>query len=468
MHKVILAVIFFFVVPVVFAQPSDNPEALAPQYELARDIFRQLIEINTTVNNGSTEAAEAMAARLKEAGFPEGDLQLAGPGPNNMNLVARFRGTGARRPILFIVHLDVVEARRDDWSFDPFTFIERDGYFYGRGTTDIKGEVADLVANFIRLKKEGFIPARDIILALTDGEESGNANGVRWLLANHRPLIDAEFCINPDGGGGEIRKGRHIVMEVQTSEKVYISFQLEVKNPGGHSSLPVKENAIYQLATGLTRLAKVDFPVKLNETTRMFFERTASRETGELKTDMMALLKTPTDPVAARRLSDASAHYNAMMRTTIVPTMLSAGHAENALPQTACAVVNCRMLPDDNAENVMSTLQRVLKDSLITIRPLNDPYQSPPSPLRKDVMTAVEKLTAAMWPGVVVTPIMSTGATDGSSLRRAGIPVYGISGMFANTDDVRAHGKDERLGVREFYEGVDFMYRLITALASRS
>jgi acetylornithine deacetylase/succinyl-diaminopimelate desuccinylase-like protein len=183
---------------------------------------------------------------------------------------------------------------------------------------------------------------------------------------------------------------------------------------------------------------------------------------------MMALLKTPTDSVAARRLSDASAHYNAMMRTTIVPTMLSAGHAENALPQTACAVVNCRMLPDDNAENVMSTLQRILKDSLITIRPLNDPYQSPPSPLRKDVMTAVEKLTAAMWPGVVVTPIMSTGATDGSSLRRAGIPVYGISGMFANTDDVRAHGKDERLGVREFYEGVDFMYRLITALASRS
>jgi len=474
MHRIILSAITFLpgaimaLIPVIFTQPFNNAEGLTSYQKLARDIFRELIEINTTVNNGSTKAAEAMAARLRTAGFPDSDLQLIGPRPENKNLVVRYRGEGTKRPILFIAHLDVVEARRDDWSFDPFTFTERDGYFYGRGTSDMKCEVADIVANFIRLKKEGFVPNRDIIVALTDDEETGDANGVRWLLATHRSLVDAEYCINLEGGGGDIRNGKPELMEIQASEKVYISFQLEVKNPGGHSSRPVKENAIYRLAAALTRLARFEFPISLNETTRVFFERTARLEAGQLKNDMLAILKEPIDAAAASRLADLSPYHNAMMRTTFVPTMLNAGHAENALPQTARAVVNCRMLPDDNVEHLFSTLKRLVADSLVVITPLNDPFISPPSPLQRDVLETVEGLTASMWPGVLVTPVMSTGSTDGKYLRHEGIPVYGVSGMFTDMDDVRAHGKDERIGVKEFYDGVEFMYGFVKGLTSGS
>jgi acetylornithine deacetylase/succinyl-diaminopimelate desuccinylase-like protein len=460
----------FFIVPALAAEASPaqiakNAAPASAYHKLARDIFKELIEIKTTLDIGSTKASEAMAQRLRAAGFPETDIQVLGPRPNNNNLVVRYRGRGKLRPILFIGHLDVVQARREDWSFDPFTFLEKDGYFYGRGTSDMKNEDADLVANFIRLKQEGFMPNRDLILALTDGEEGGDANGIEWLLANHRNLIEAEFCLNPDGGGGDIKNGKPVVMEVQTSEKIYFSYQLEVKNKGGHSSLPVPENAIYRLAAGLTRLAKFEFPIKLNETTRMYFERRSIRETGQTKADMLAILKTPIDTAAAGRLAAESPYYNAMMRTTCVATMLSGGHAENALPQSARAIVNCRMLPGDTPENVLATIQRVLSDSEIIINRIDEPFLSPLSALRKDLLDAIDRLAAAMWPGVIVTPIMSTGATDGRMLRRAGIPVYGISGMFSDMDDVRAHGKDERQGVKEFYDGVDFMYRLIKALS---
>ncbi len=447
-----------------FAQLPKTNEALTPHRKLARDIFRELIEINTVSNFGSGRAADAMAARLKAAGFPESDMQLVGPKPQNRNLVVRYRGKGGLRPILFIAHLDVVEALRKDWSSDPFTFLEKDGYFYGRGTSDMKCEVADIVANFIRLRGEGFVPSRDIILALTEHEESGDANGVEWLLANRRSLVDAEFAINLEGGGGDIKNGKPVVMEVQTSEKVYVSFQLEVKNKGGHSSLPVRENAIYRLAAGLNRLAQYDFPIRLNETTRAFFERTSVREKSEIRADMLAILKTPVDTAAADRLAASSPYYNALMRTTCVATMLSGGHAENALPQSARAVVNCRLLPDDTQENVLATLRLVLADEQISVTQLAQARPGPLSPLRRDVMDAVEKLTASMWPGVVVTPVMSTGASDGKTLRRAGIPVYGVSGIFADIDDVRAHGRDERIGVKEFYDGVDFMYEFLKAL----
>ena len=457
---IVLAILFS--IQPVFAQASS--QGLSAHQQLARDIFRQVIEINTTMNIGSTKAAEAMAARLRAAGFQEGDMQLVGPRPQNKNLVVRYRGKGNLRPILLIAHLDVVEALPQDWSFDPFTFLEKDGFFYGRGTSDMKNEVADIVATFIRLKKENFVPKRDIVLALTEHEENGDANGVQWLLANRRDLIDAEFGINLEGGGGDIEKGKPILMEVQTSEKVYVSFQLEVKNKGGHSSIPVKENAIYRLAGGLTRLSQFDFPVRLNETTRTFFERTARREEGQTKSDMLAILKTPLDEAAANRLAASKPYYNALMRTTWVPTMLSGGHAENALPQSARAVVNCRMLPDETAENVLATLHRVLADSQIVVTQIAPARPGPLSPLRKDVMDVVEQLTASMWPGVIVTPVMSTGASDGKSLRQAGIPVYGVSGMFADIDDVRAHGRDERFGVKEFYDGVDFMYRFLRLL----
>jgi acetylornithine deacetylase/succinyl-diaminopimelate desuccinylase-like protein len=452
----------------LLAQTSEGTPALTAHQKLARSIFRELIETNTTMNIGSGKAAEAMASRLKAAGFSDNDIQLVGPRPQNMNLIVRYKGKGALRPILFFGHLDVVEALRQDWSFDPFVFLEKDGFFYGRGTSDMKNEDADIVANLIRLKSEGFEPNRDIIVALTEHEEGGNANGVKWLLANRRDLIDAEFAINLEGGGGDIKSGKYFLMDIQTGEKVYVSFQLEVKNKGGHSSLPVKDNAIYRLAAGLSRLAQYEFPIRLNKTTRTFFQRAASQESGQAAADMLAILEIPIDTSASNRLCASSAYYNALLRTTCVATMLSAGHAENALPQTARAVVNCRMLPDDSIENVIGTLTRVLADSQIAISQISQMILSPLSPLRKDVMDNVEKLTASMWPGVTVTPVMSTGASDGRYLRKAGIPVYGVSGIFSDVDDIRAHGRDERIGVQDFYNGVEFMYRFIKALTSGS
>ncbi len=439
---------------------------LTPYENTAREIFQELIEINTTANFGSTRAAEAMAARLKAAGFPEGDVQVVGPQSQHLNLVVRYRGKGARSPILFIGHLDVVEALRQDWSHDPFKFLDSDGYFYGRGTTDMKSDDASLTATLVRLKQEGFEPNRDVIVALTDGEEGGDFNGIQWLLSNRRDLINAEFCINPDAGGGEIRKGEHAIFSIQTSEKIYLDYKMEVKNKGGHSSLPVKDNAIYRLAEALTRISRASFPVKLNETTRALFERGAQRETGRIKADMLAMAKIPTDMAAAERLAEASPIYNAMMRTTCVATMLNAGHANNALPQTAQAVINCRMLPDDNPDNVLSTLKAAVADPQVEITCTYASTLSPRSPLRKDVVEVVDRIASSMWPGVTVTPTMSTGASDGKSLRIAGIPVYGVSGMFGDFNDIRAHGKDERIGVKEFYKGVEFMYRFMKALAS--
>ena len=447
-------------------QTSIRSDANSENHRLARDIFRELIEINTTYRYGSTKAAEAMAVRLKSAGFPDRDIQVIGPDLQHKNLVIRFRGEGKLKPVLFICHLDVVEALRDDWSVDPFTFLEKDGYFYGRGTTDVKNDDASLIANVIRLKKEGYKPNRDIIIALTANEEMGKDTGVDWLITNHRELIDADFCINPDGGGGDLKNGKPVTMAIQNSEKVYISFRLEVKNKGGHSSLPVKNNAIYTLASGLTRLAKYDFPVRLNETTRNLFEKAANIETGQGKSDILAILSTPPDTAAARRLSASSAYYNAMMRTTCVATMMNAGHAENALPQTAQTIINCRMLPDDSQENVMSVLKNVLADSQISVTCINSSSNAPFSTLREDVTGPVAQIASSMWPGVNVTPVMSNGATDGIYLRLHGIPVYGVSGMFSDMDDVRAHGKDERLGVKEFYDGVDFMYLFIKAMSS--
>ncbi len=453
-----------------FAEDSErNPSpALTEHQRSARDLLRELIEIDTTSRVGSTKAAEAVAARLRAVGFADGDVRLQGPTPQHMNLVVRYRGTGALRPLLFIGHLDVVEARREDWSVDPFTFLESDGYFYGRGTTDMKGEDAALVANLIRLKQEGFVPQRDIVVALTEGEEGGDANGVQWLLAHHRDLVEAEYCVNPDGGGGEIKNGQRTVMTLQTSEKIYVDYSLEAHNKGGHSSLPVKDNAIYRLAEALTRLARFDFPIRLNETTRMFFERSALRETGRTRADLLAMSKTPVDSVVAGRLATSSPHYNSKMRTTCVATMLSGGHAANALPQTATATVNCRLLPDESLEQVTATLRSVIADPQVAVNRTYASTLSPLSPLRKDVMGPLERLTATMWPGVVVTPNMSTGATDGRLLRAAGIPVYGISGTFGDVDDVRAHGKDERLGVKAFYDDLGFMYQLMKALSSAS
>ena len=438
-----------------------------PHDRLAREIYSELVEINTTDTPAGnvTRAADAVAARLKAAGFPAADVQVLGPDPRKGNLVARYHGTGARRPLLLLAHLDVVDAKREDWSFDPFTFLEKDGFFYGRGTSDDKAMAAQFVANLIRLKQEGFTPDRDLILALTADEEGGSFNGVEWLVRNHKNLIDAEFAIN-EGGGGNMRRGKYLTNEVQASEKVYQDFRLEVTNPGGHSSLPVKDNAISHLSAGLARLATFDFPVQLNEVTRAYFERSAAVESDpKVAADMRAVARSTPDLAAAARLSGSLPYWNSMMRTTCVATRLQGGHANNALPQMAGANVNCRILPGVAPASVKDKLVEVLADPKISVSYVGEATPSKPSPLRPDVMAVVESLTKEMFPGTIVVPVMSTGATDGLHLRNGEIPTYGVDGTFGDIDDVRAHGRDERVGVKQFFEGLEFQYRLIKALA---
>jgi acetylornithine deacetylase/succinyl-diaminopimelate desuccinylase-like protein len=439
--------------------------AQSPNQKLAREIFQELIDINTTDSSGdNTRAAEAMAARFRAAGFPESDIRVLAPVARKGNLVVRLHGNGAARPILFLGHLDVVEARRADWPFDPFVFLEQDGYFYGRGTSDMKGDDATLVAAFLRMKREKFQPVRDLILALTADEEGGPANGVSWLLAQHRDLIDAQFCVNADGGGGHIKNGKPIFMAMQAAEKVFLSFKLEVTNSGGHSSLPTRDNAIYHLADGLSRLEKSDFPVHLFDVTRAAFERGANLYGGQLGEDLKTMTLNPDNAAAIERLS-AIPLYNAQMRTTCVATMLSAGHAENALPQHATATINCRLLPVDKPEDIKRTLEQVLADPKIIVTEMNQPSSTPYTPIDPKVMAAVTASTNKFWPGLPVVPVMETGATDGSRMIRDGIPTYGVSGIFGDEDDVRAHGRSERILVKSFDDAVDFVYDLITRLA---
>jgi acetylornithine deacetylase/succinyl-diaminopimelate desuccinylase-like protein len=449
----------------VTAPARAQGPARTPDQQLARDLLAELVGINTTFEHGNTTpAAEAMARRLVAAGFPDSDVAVVGAGERNRNLVARLRGKGRGRPLLLLAHLDVVEALRSDWSLEPFALTEQGGYFYGRGTSDIKDMAAIFVATLIRLKREGFVPDRDIILALTAGEETGEDNGVQWLLAHRRDLIDAEYCINGDAGDPLEHAGRPVARVVQASEKVYHDLRLEVHNPGGHSSMPVPDNAIYRLAAALQRLAAFRFPASLNEVSRAYFERMAPTQTPDVAADIHALLRDTLDTAAVRRLSDRSPLFNSILRTTCVATRLDGGHANNALPQTARAVVNCRMLPQDPPAEVEATLRRVVGDTAVAVMPIDTPTASPPSPLVPAVFGPLERITHELWPGVPVIPNMETGATDGIYLRNAGIPVYGVSGVFLDADDIRAHGRDERIGVREYYEGVEFTYRFVRAL----
>ncbi len=441
----------------------------APQQRLAREIFEELIEINTVDSVGNnTLAAEAMARRFRAAGFADRDIFVGGPRSDKGNLVVRYRGragSGAPKPILLLAHLDVVQALKEDWSsdLDPFVFTERDGYYYGRGTSDDKAMASMFVANLLRFKREGFAPARDIIVALTADEEGGPANGVDWLIRQHRPLVEAAFVIN-EGGGGALREGRPFLHSVQATEKVYVDFTVEARNRGGHSSVPRPDNAVYQLAEALSRLARYRFPVELNEVTRAFFERTATIESPEAAAAMRALVRNPRDESAAAIVS-ATPRYNSMMRTTCVATMLRGGHAPNALPQLAAANVNCRILPNTSAAAVRDTLIRVFGDTAIRVSAAPDLPPTAPSPLLPHVFSVVERLTRELFGNIPVIPTMSTGATDSKYFRAIGIPAYGVSGIFGDPNDGRAHGRDERIAIKSFYDGQEFLYRLVKELA---
>jgi acetylornithine deacetylase/succinyl-diaminopimelate desuccinylase-like protein len=455
----------FFALPVLFVACISS-QTMPPDREkqLAREIYKEMIEIKSGYTTGSTTlVAEAMAARLRAAGFAESDIFVGGAIPTKANLVVRYHGTGRRKPILLLAHTDVVEAKREDWSMDPFQFVERDGYFYGRGTGDDKAQAAVWIANLIRYKREGFQPDRDILVALTADEEGGGPyNGVQWLIKNKRQMIDAEFCLN-EGGWGEIAGGRKVSNDIQVSEKYVINFRLEVRNKGGHSSMPVPDNAIYHLAAALDRLSKFSFPLKTNEVTRVYFQAMSKAETGSAKDDLAKVADGSRS--AMERVALASAAWNATLRTTCVATQIEGGHAKNALPQLAAANVNCRVLPEDSVEYVQGALQRVLADDQVSLAISGEVNKGPASPMREDVLKAVGRLTDTMWPGVPAVPIMVMGATDGLYLRATGIPTYGVQGFFMDRDDIRFHGRDERMGVTSFFEGQTFLYQLVKALS---
>jgi acetylornithine deacetylase/succinyl-diaminopimelate desuccinylase-like protein len=453
------------------AAQNALPTASAEDRALAREIFKQLIEINTTdtPRGNVTTATAAMQKRFLDAGFPPEDVHLLGPDPRKQNLVVRLRAAGpaSEKPVLFLCHMDVVEALRPDWHTDPFEFVEKDGYYYGRGTQDMKNSDAALVATFLRLHREGYKPRRDLILALTADEEGGKFNGANWLVQQHRELVDAAWVINPDAGGVELDHGRAVVADVEATEKVYSDFQITAVNAGGHSSRPRPDNAIYELTAALNKLAAYTFPFELNEVTRTYFKNLASQETGQTAADMRAILSTPPDMAAAARLG-AEPSFNANFRTTCVATRLMAGHANNALAQTAQANVNCRIFPGHSPEEIRQQLIGIFADPKLSVKYVSDSYEVsdtaperkamvPPAPI-PEVFGPLTRITQALWPAVPVTPVMENGASDSIYFALAGIPCYGYSAIALERDDDRAHGQDERLPVDSYWKSLDFFY----------
>jgi acetylornithine deacetylase/succinyl-diaminopimelate desuccinylase-like protein len=442
--------------------------------QLALDIFKQLIEINTTDSVGSTTlAAKAMEKRLLDAGFAQKDIVVDGPNDRKGNLVVRYHGRGKGKPILMICHLDVVEAKREDWTTDPFQFVEKDGFVFGRGTQDVKDGDAILITTLIRFKHEGYVPDRDLIVALTADEEGGTSNGISWLLKNRRDLVDAEYVLNHDSGGVDSENGKVVSVQLGASEKVYADYWISATNPGGHSSLPRPDNAIYELNAALTRLEHAPFPFELNPVTREFFARDAKIEPKEIAADMQAILGATLDTQAAERLA-RDARFNSVMRTTCVPTRLAGGHANNALPQRAEAMINCRIFPGHSKEEIRQELARKAGDANLKVEFVDndnnrhdaapDDKAPAPPPIRADVLRELDRLSAQMWHGVPVIAEMETGASDSIYTNEAGLPSYGVSGVAIDRDNYRAHGRDERLRVAAFYEGLDFYGRLLRDL----
>jgi acetylornithine deacetylase/succinyl-diaminopimelate desuccinylase-like protein len=457
---------------IVPASPEDRAQA--------REIFKQLIEINTTdtAQGNVTTGSAAMQKRFLDAGFPPEDVHLLGPDSRKQNLVVRLRAAGqpTEKPVLFLCHMDVVEALRSDWHTDPFQFVEKGGYYYGRGTQDMKDSDAAIVATFLRLHREGYKPRRDLILALTADEEGGKFNGARWLVQQHRDLVDAAYAINPDSGGVELDHGHPVVADVEATEKVYADYQITAVNPGGHSSRPRPDNAIYELTTALNKLAAYSFPFELNEVTRTYFQNLARQEPGQVAEDILAILATPPDLAAAARLS-AEPSFNSNFRTTCVATRLAAGHANNALPQTAQANVNCRIFPGHSPEEIRQQLIGIFGDPKLSVKYVSDagvvsetaPDRTamvPPAPI-KEVFEPLTRLTQDLWPGTPVTPVMENGASDSIYFAQAGIPCYGYSAIALERDDDRAHGQDERLPVDSYWKSLDFFYAFAKELGDK-
>ena len=437
-------------------------------HRFGRDVLKQLIEINSEHSNGSTVATHAIADRLVQAGFSKDDFKLLAPAdhPIKGNLVVRLKGTGKLKPVLYIGHLDVVEAAREDWGTDPYKLTEKDGWLYGRGTIDMKGQDAATLTALIRLKKEGYVPDRDIIVAFTADEEAGgDANGVDWLLKNHRNLVDAEFVINPDSGDAASDHGKPVFMGVQTAEKQYMTFAWEAKDKGGHSSQPTPANPIYHVAAAVARLAQFRFPVHMTETSRKYFAARAKLESGQRQADMLSVAGAAPDPAAVERLSQ-SVDTNIMLRSTCVATEFNGGRSESALPEQAKAIIQCRIIPGETQADVEKTLTGIAADPAVKLSLVYPPDVSPESPIDSRIFGEVEKLTHEMWPGIPVLPEMSAGASDSAFTRAAGLPSYGVDAIFQDIDDQRAHGRDERVGIKAFDQELDFSYRLMKDLGT--
>ena len=451
------------------ASPPRAPAPPADNQKLAHDILADIVAVRSVHNVGTKEVADILVRYFQANGFPQSGIhELADPKyPHQVNVVVRLHGKGKGKPILWYGHMDVVEAKPEDWSLPPFKLTEKDGYYYGRGTSDMKDQDAAVAASLIRLKKEGFVPNRDIIAAFTADEEVGEEqDGLWYLLRAHRDLIDAEMMINPDGDSGEIVNGKRLDFGVETSEKTYATFTMTATNKGGHSSEPRPDNAIYQLANALVRLSKYQFPYKTNATTRLYFAKQAEKEAGQRRADMLTLAQggNKAAPAAARMAQDVP--LNAILHTTCVATMLSAGHQENALAQRAQATVQCRIFPDESVEGTRQTLVKVISDPAIAVRGLGLVTFAPESPPQPKLMASVEKVVHSMWPGVPVLPGMSAGASDSIFARNAHLPAYGVSGGWIDIHDIRAHGRDERREKGAFYESVEFTYRLMKDLST--
>lgn len=455
------------------ARPRGTSTTASPAVQrlgaeaVARTILAEIVAINTTASTGaSTPAAKKLAARFIAAGFPAADVMVMGRGPKSQNVIVRWRGKSRAKPIVFNAHLDVVEAPRLDWATDPFVLTERDGYLYGRGVLDDKGPAAAIAAAFIVAKQRGLVPERDLVLALTTGEESDFENGAIWLLEKQRKLVDAEYVLNLDAGGADLHNGKAEAFGIEAAEKVYLDLDMIARGAGGHSSVPPIQTPIDRLARALTKVGQFNFPIAVNSVMRSYLEKRAPLTGGETGAAMAALARDPSDATAAETLVK-DRRMNSLLRTTCVATILRGGTAPNAIPQEVAANVNCRVLPGTPQDEVIAALRAAVSDSAIVFVVTNPMHPSGPSMPSPAFTAMIERVLSAEHPGIPVIPYMETGATDGLWFRNAGIPVFAVNGFFVDeADSQRMHGRDERIPVRAFGELVRYTERLLAEVAA--